>query len=155
MYLVPLLNPYNRFVCLKCGRCCRIGRRDWLLQLSKKDLIKLNELGFNDSVEYVGHLAFLKKTVKGTYVFLDRETNLCLLRKEYNWYPLGCRLFPFSYYLMNSTLFISINRSYLESVGCLGFGKGKTLGEYVDDVLEILRNEGIIEDYYIIEPSHQ
>ena len=151
MYFVPLFNPCDRFVCLKCGRCCGIGRKDWLLQLSKRDLNKLKELGFSDSVEYIGHLAFLKKTENGICVFLERATNLCLLRTDYQWYPLGCRLFPFSYYSVNSTLFITVNKSYAESVGCPGFGKGKTLGEQVDDILKILQEEGIFEEYYLTE----
>jgi len=154
MYFIPLFDPCDRFTCLKCGRCCGIGRKDWLLQLSRRDLKKLDELGFSDSIEYRGHLAYLKKTKRGTCVFLDERTNLCILRKNYGWYPFGCRLFPFSYYSVNSTLVITVNKGYAKSVGCLGFGKGKTLGEQVDHVLEILREEGIIEEYYVIETPY-
>ncbi len=148
MYFIPLFNPCDRFECVKCGRCCGIGLKEWLLELTKKDVAKLRELGFEKAIRRIGNRNFLKRKRDGSCIFLD-DDNLCYLRKRFNWYPFGCRLFPFGYRIINATLILTVNTEYIKRIKCKGFGRGETLGSQVDKVLDILRDEGIIEEYYV------
>lgn len=152
MYFVPLFDPCKRFKCLSCGRCCGKGLKKWFLELTVRDLKMLNELGYSNAVRRLNGRYFLKRKEDGSCFFLDKD-NLCILRKEYEWYPLGCRLFPFAYYIINSTLFITVNEEYIKRIKCPGYGKGDTLGSLVDYVLEQLYKEGIIEEYYVKNTS--
>ena len=149
MYFVPLFNPCDKFECVSCGKCCGKYLDEWILELSPNDVETLCKLGYKNAIVlFHGKFVLKRKKRKKSCIFLDND-NLCLLRKKYGWYPLGCRLFPFGYYIVNSTLFITINLKYVKKIGCLGYGRGRTLGAQVDEVLDILRNEGIIEDYYV------
>jgi len=150
VYFVPLFNPCDKFKCVHCGRCCGKGLKEWYLELSKRDIKKLHELGYKNAIRIINGKAFLKRKKDGSCIFLDND-NLCYLRKKYKWYPLGCRLFPFSYYIFNSTLFLTVNINYINKIQCLGYGNGATLGSQIDDILNILYEEKIIEEYYVVK----
>jgi|GEM_PF-2857668 len=144
---VPLFDPNERFSCARCGRCCGKGLNEWWLELLPVEVQRLRESGLLKGVRFRNGRAFLARGKEGSCVFLN-EDNLCTLRIEYGWHPLGCRLFPLGVYIVNSTLFIYLNRPYARKIGCKGLGKGETLGAQIDRVLDALRDANVIKDYY-------
>ena len=152
MYFIPRFDPRLKFECAKCGNCCGRGLNKWLLELYPVEVKILSEMGYSDLIVKYGEHYFLSRSKDGSCIFLGKD-NLCILRKEYEWYPANCRIFPFSTTIINNVLVIYVNMDYVRKVRCKGFGKGAPLGAQVDNVLDALRDVGVLRDYFVVSPS--
>jgi Fe-S-cluster containining protein len=80
------------WVCDKCGRCCKF----WRIELNKKDLKRISDLGYKESSFSVKKKskAFLRKRLVKC-VFLSKK-NECIIQKEhgYEYKPDICKSFP-------------------------------------------------------------
>ncbi|WFO74709.1 YkgJ family cysteine cluster protein [Desulfurococcaceae archaeon MEX13E-LK6-19] len=74
-----------------CGKCCY----DTEMILTIDDIMEIMGLGY--SIDYFAELrdGYVRlRNINGHCVFLDPETNKCMI---YKWRPVGCRLYPLIY----------------------------------------------------------
>ncbi|RLF20221.1 MAG: hypothetical protein DRZ82_03230 [Thermoprotei archaeon] len=152
MYFIPCFDPTLRFECMKCGNCCGRNLDMWLLELYPTEVNVLKEMNLEKCIIKKGSHYFLARKGDGSCIFLNKD-NLCKLRLEYDWYPVNCRIFPFSTRIVNDMLVIYLNIKYIKRVKCNGFGKGDMLGAQVDKVINALREVGVLKDYFVVTSS--
>ena len=110
-----------RWVCTRCGRCCKDvegwDRRVLLLTNDVKLLEAAGEIGFHEPEEEGKFVAIMRKR-EGRCVFLDEEG--C---RVYEARPLLCRMYPFYVERRGDVYVIGVD------TGCPGVGEGDALTE--------------------------
>ncbi|AEH06670.1 YkgJ family cysteine cluster protein [Methanothermococcus okinawensis] len=122
------------YECINCGYCCSC--KDWRIYLSYFDTLKLKEYEeyIEEIKEDITGLGFTKrlKTNNRGCVLLN-SNNLCniQLKKGYEFKPIMCKLFPFSFMVKWNGDLLLIIKHY-----CNGIKKGKCDDKIIKHAIE-------------------
>lgn len=86
LYQVKLASKKGRFVCFKCGNCCRLR----FIHLTQDDIERIQSQGHRDFYDDIGREHMMKRS-KGRCVFIGRDDSCSI----YELRPEVCRKFPF------------------------------------------------------------